>query len=65
VWPSGETEEFENFEDIELNLEWFDSESSDAEGKARVFDRLGRPVLLKVVNLELQWCELVDSQAES
>jgi hypothetical protein len=44
--------------DISMNLEWFDSE--DPEQRARVWDRLGRPVRLKVERLETRVCELKD-----
>jgi hypothetical protein len=41
-----------------MNLEWFDSEATGREGKARVFDRLGRSVRLRITALAVDWCEL-------
>jgi len=50
-FEDGEVEEFQNREDLELDLEYFDSE------KARyceVIDKLGRRVRLKVHALEIK-----------
>jgi len=50
-FEDGEVEEFQNREDLELNLEYFDSEKAcDCE----VRDKLGRRVQLKVHALEIK-----------
>ena len=50
-FEDGEVEEFQNQEDLELDLEYFDSEEArDCE----VTDKLGRRVRLKVFALEIK-----------
>jgi hypothetical protein len=58
VWPDGERETWEDEDHLAMNLEWFDSEATGREGKARVFDRLGRSVRLRITALAVDWCEL-------
>lgn len=55
-FDDGVVEEFHNREDLELDLEYFDSEkASDCE----VTDKLGRRVRLKVYALEIKELSLV------
>jgi len=46
-------------EEIECNLEWFDTDDGDK--SAEVFDNQGRSVRLKVEGLQLFVCELMES----
>lgn len=56
-FEDGEVEEFQNREDLELDLEYFDSEkATDCE----VTDKLGRRVLLKVHALEIKELSVVE-----
>jgi hypothetical protein len=55
-WPSSESEVFQNENDVECNLEEFDSEN--VKNNAAVFDSLGRPVRLRVQALEIIKCTL-------
>lgn len=56
-FEDGEVEEFQDREDLELDLEYFDSEKArDCE----VTDKLGRPVRLKVHALEIKELSLAD-----
>ena len=50
-FEDGEVEQFEGVEDLEQNLEDFDS---DLDVTCEVRDKLGRPVCLKVKMLELK-----------
>ena len=50
-FQDGEVEEFQNREDLELNLEYFDSEKAT---DCAVTDKLGRRVRLKVHALEIK-----------
>ena len=56
-WSSSESEVFQNENDIECNLEDFDSEKK--RNNAAVFDSLGRPVRLRVQALEVIECTLI------
>lgn len=50
-FENGEVEEFQNREDLELDLEYFDSEKArDCE----ITDKLGRRIRLKVHALEIK-----------
>ena len=50
-FEDGVVEEFQNREDLELDLEYFDSEKA---GDCEVTDKLGRRVRLKVHALEIK-----------
>jgi len=56
-FENGEVETYEDVEDLELNLEDFDSDLSTA---CSVRDNLGRKVRLKLHLLELQTLELAE-----
>jgi hypothetical protein len=55
-WSSSEAEVFQDANDIECNLEDFDSENKRS--SVSVKDSLGRPVRLKVEALEVIECSL-------
>jgi hypothetical protein len=55
-YSDGEELVLETTEDVEVALEWFDSDDGDM--TAAVVDDLGRPVRLKVERLRLITCEL-------
>ncbi len=56
-FEDGEVEEFQNREDLELDLEYFDSEkATDCE----VTDKFGRRVRLKVHALEIKELSVVE-----
>ena len=56
TFENGEVERYESVEDLELNLEDFDS---DVDVECRVVDSLGRPVRLKLKLLEVKELSLV------
>ena len=56
TFEDGEVERYESVEDLELNLEDFDS---DVDVECRVVDGLGRPVRLKLELLEVKELSLV------
>jgi uncharacterized protein RhaS with RHS repeats len=56
TFDDGEEWTLETPDEVECNLEWFDSE--DGDDSAVVIDRNGRPVRLKVEKLTLLTCEL-------
>jgi hypothetical protein len=56
TFENGEVERYENVEELELNLEDFDS---DVDVECRVVDSLGRPVRLKLKLLEVKELTLV------
>lgn len=56
TFENGEVEQYESVEDLELNLEDFDS---DVDVECRVVDGLGRPVRLKLKLLDVKELSLV------
>ena len=56
TFENGEVERYESVEDLEHNLEDFDS---DVDVECRVMDNLGRPVRLKLKLLEVKELTLV------
>ena len=56
IFEDGEVEQYESIEDLEQNLEDFDS---DVDVECHVTDSLGRPVRLKLKLLELQELSLL------
>jgi len=56
-FENGEIEEYKDVEDLELNLEDFDS---DVDSDCQVRDAIGRPVYLKVKLLKLQELKVAD-----
>jgi len=61
-FENGETEAYEDVEDLELNLEDFDSDTDTACG---VRDNLGRKVRLKIHLLSLETLEVADKRPKS
>ncbi len=53
-FEDGETEQYGSIEDLEMNLEDFDS---DLDINCQVLDRFGRPMRLKIKLLKLQHLE--------
>jgi len=56
TFENGEVEQYESVEDLELNLEDFDS---DVDAECRIVDGLGRPVRLKLKLLEVKELSLI------
>ena len=56
TFEDGEVEHYESIEDLEQNLEDFDS---DVDVECRVTDSLQRPVRLKLKSLEVQELSLI------
>ena len=56
TFENGEVERYESVEDLELNLEDFDS---DVDVECRIVDSLGRPVRLKLKLLEVKELSLI------
>lgn len=60
IFPDGERQTVDSVNDAECNLEWLDTEDEDE--PVTVFDRLDRPVRLKIEALKVVRCELKGSQ---
>lgn len=56
-FEDGEVQEFDNREELEMTLEYFDSEE---ERDCEVTDKLGRRVRLKVYELDIKELSLAD-----
>ena len=59
-FADGEEWVLETVEEVETNLEWFDTQDGDK--SSLVFDRLGQPVRLKVERFELLVAEVLENQ---
>lgn len=62
-FDDGEEWILETVEEVETNLEWFDTDDGDK--SALVFDRLDRPVRLKVEGFTLLMMELLEAATRS
>jgi hypothetical protein len=58
TFENGEVAQYESVEDLELNLEDFDS---DVDAGCRIIDGLGRPVRLKLKLLEVKELSLINA----
>jgi len=56
TFEDGSVEQYDSVEDLELNLEDFDS---DIDLNCHIEDNLGRPVHLKLKLLEVQWLSII------